>query len=57
MCFKVWSTTREVFVVDDVDTILINREVFTWQHTHDIEGASTTYKKANGIPSPFGSDT
>jgi hypothetical protein len=53
ICFKVWGTTREVFVADDVDTTLANRKVFTQQHAHDIEVASTWYKKANGIPSPF----
>jgi hypothetical protein len=57
ICFKVWGTTREVFVANDVDTRLANCKVFTQRHAHDTKVASTRYKRANGIPSPFSSDT
>jgi hypothetical protein len=39
-----------------VDATLINHEVFTRQHAHDAKVASTQYRRANGIPSPFSSD-
>jgi len=45
-----------VFVADVVDTTLANRKVFMQWHTHDAEVALVRYKKAHGIPSPFGSD-
>ncbi len=43
-------------MVDVVDTKLANCEVFMQWHTHDVDVASMWYMKANGIPSPFGSD-
>jgi hypothetical protein len=55
--FKVWSTIREVFVTNVVDLTLANCKVFTQQHPHDAEVASTWYKKAYGIPSPSNNDT
>jgi hypothetical protein len=55
--FRVQSTTKEVFVAHDVDTTLTYHEVFTQWYAHDVEVASTQYKKANGIPYPFGNDT
>jgi hypothetical protein len=57
ICFKVWSSNREVFMVDDVDTTLANHKVFMRHHAYDVEVASTWDKRANQIPSPFGSDT
>jgi hypothetical protein len=39
-----------------VDATLANYEVFMWRYVHDAEVASMWYKKANGIPSPSGSD-
>ncbi len=44
-------------MADVMDVTLANRGVFTRQHTHDAEVALVWYKRANGIPSPFGSDT
>ncbi len=40
-----------------VDATLANCGVFTRWHAHDADVASMQYKKANGIPSFFGSDT
>jgi hypothetical protein len=57
VCFKVQGIIREMFMVDVMDVALANREVFTQWHTHDAEVASMQYKKANGTPSPFSSDT
>jgi len=56
VCFGVWSITSEVFVVDVVEWTIVNCKVFTCQHAHDAKFASTQYKRANGIPSPFNSD-
>ncbi len=56
VCFRVWITTREVFMVDVVDVALANHGVFMWWHTHDAKVASTWYKRANGIQSPSNSD-
>jgi hypothetical protein len=44
-------------MADVVETTLANHGVFMCQHAHDVEVALTRYKKANGIPSPFSSDT
>jgi hypothetical protein len=44
-------------VANVVDATLTNHEVFMQCHTHDIEVALVWYRKANGIPSPFSSDT
>jgi hypothetical protein len=52
ICYKVRGTTTKVFVVDVVDAIVANHEVFTRRHTHDVEVASVQYMRANGIPSP-----
>jgi hypothetical protein len=57
VCFRVRGTTRQVFVVDVVDATLANRGIFTQWYAHDAKVASTWYKYANGIPSPFGNDT
>ncbi len=57
VCFKVRSTTREVFVADAMEATLANYKIFTHRHAHDVEVASTQYKKATRIPSPFNSDT
>jgi hypothetical protein len=56
VCFKVWGTTRELFMNNVVDATLTNCRVFMWQYAHDVEVGSTCYKKANGIPSPVGID-
>jgi len=55
VCFKVRGTTREVFVVDAMDTSLANCKVFTQWYAHDAEVALAQYMRANGIPSPFDS--
>jgi hypothetical protein len=57
VCFRVWGTTKEMIVVDVVEVALTNDRVFAHRHAHHAEVAPTWYKKANGIPSPFGSDT
>jgi len=44
-------------VVGVVEEALANRKIFMCQHAHDAEVTSTRYKRANGIPSPFSSDT
>jgi len=43
-------------VANVVDAALANRRVFIQQHAHDAKVTPTQYKKANGIPSPSGSD-
>jgi hypothetical protein len=55
--FGVWGTTKEVFVVDVMDVTLANCRIFMWQHAHDAEVTPMQYRRANGIPSPFNSDT
>jgi len=52
VCFKVWSTTKEVFVIDVMDATLTNRGVFRRWHVGDVEVASAWYVRANGIPPP-----
>jgi hypothetical protein len=54
---KVWGTIREVFVANVVDATLTNHGVFTQLYAHDVEVASTRYRRFNGNPSPFNSDT
>jgi hypothetical protein len=54
--FRVKNTTKDVFIIDVVDVTLVNRGVFMWQCAHDAEVSSTQYKRANGIPPPFGND-
>jgi hypothetical protein len=44
-------------MVNVVDVALVNYRVFMRQHAHDAKVALTRYKRANGIPSHFGSDT
>jgi hypothetical protein len=44
-------------VVDVMDATLANRRVFIRWHTHDAKVALVQYKRANGVPSPFNSDT
>jgi hypothetical protein len=56
VCLKVRSTTREVFMANVVKVALANHRIFMRRHAHDAKVASTQYKKANGIPSPFNSD-
>jgi hypothetical protein len=56
VCFRVWGTTKEVFVVDVMEATLANHKVFTRWHAQAVEVTSTQYKKANGIPSPPSSD-
>jgi hypothetical protein len=53
----VWGTTKEVFVANVVDATLANHEVFTQLYAHDAKVASTRYRKFDGNPSPFNSDT
>jgi hypothetical protein len=40
VCFRVWDTTRKVFMADVMDTILANHKVFTQRHAHDAEVTS-----------------
>jgi hypothetical protein len=56
VCFKVWNTTNEVFMVDDVDVAMANCGVFTQWHAHDAKVTSTWYTRVNGIPSPSSGD-
>ncbi len=44
-------------MVNVMDATLANYRVFTRRHAHDAKVALTRYKRANGIPSHFGSDT
>ncbi len=55
--FRVWGTTGKVFVANVVEATLANHTIFMHWHAHDAKVASTWYKKANGIPSPFSNDT
>ncbi len=57
VCNRVQGTTKEVFMGNIVDTTLANHGVFMQQHAHDAKVSLAWYMKANGIPSPFGSDT
>jgi hypothetical protein len=57
ICFRVQGTIREVYVVDVMDVTLANCGVFTQWHAPNAGVGSTQYKRANGIPSPSGSDT
>jgi hypothetical protein len=56
ICFEIRKTTREVFVANVMDVALANHMVFMWWHAHDAKVASVRYKRANGIPSPFGNE-
>jgi len=44
------------FMINVVNITLANRKVFMQRHANDPKVASTWYKRANGIPSPFGND-
>jgi hypothetical protein len=57
VCFRVWSTTKEVFVIDVMDATLGNWRVFTQQHAQDAKVSLARYKKANGNPSPSNINT
>jgi hypothetical protein len=56
VCLRVQGTTKEVSVVDVVDTTLTNCGIFTLWYAHDVKVASTWYMRANGILSPSNND-
>jgi hypothetical protein len=56
VCYRVRGAIKEVFVVDVMDATIANCRLFMQWHTHDAKVALAQYMKANGIPSPPGSD-
>ncbi len=53
----VQGTTRKVLMANAMDATLANNGVFMQWHAHNAKVALVRYRRANGIPSPYGNDT
>ncbi len=47
--FRIWSTTKEAFIIDLVKIILANWQLYIWQYVQFAQNAMAHYQSANGL--------